>query len=70
MFIQFTIDTKGRPVDIKVLKTANEDYSTEAIRLINLMPDWITATQNGKTIRQQWNLPILFDHEWKEKHCP
>ena len=70
VYLQFVIDATGRPADIKVMKTVNEDYSKEAIRLINLMPNWTTATQNGKTIKQQWNLPIVFDNDWKEKHCP
>ncbi|OWY25482.1 hypothetical protein C7N43_36880 [Sphingobacteriales bacterium UPWRP_1] len=70
VYLQFAIDTTGRPVDIKVMKTPNEDYSQEAIRIINLMPNWTTATQNGKTIKQQWNLPIVFDNVWKQKHCP
>ena len=70
VYLQFAIDTTGRPADIKITKTPNEDYSKEAIRLVNLMPNWTTATQNGKTIKQQWNLPIVFDNDWKEKHCP
>jgi len=70
VYLQFTIDTTGRPIDIKVMKTPNEDYATEAIRLINQMPNWTTATQNGKAIQQKWNLPIVFDDNWKRKHCP
>jgi len=70
VYLQFAIDTIGRPVDIKVMTSSNEDYSKEAIRIINLMPIWITATQNGKPIKEKWNLPILFDNDWKEKHCP
>jgi len=70
VYLQFSIDTTGRPTDIKVMKTPNEDYSKEAIRLVNLMPRWTIATQNGIAIKQQWNLPIVFDNDWKEKHCP
>ena len=70
VYLQFTIDTTGRPVDIQVKKTPNEDYSKEAIRIINLMPDWTTATKNGKTIQQTWNLPIVFDDDWKKERCP
>jgi hypothetical protein len=68
--LQFSIDKSGRPVNILVRKSPNESYSKEAIRLINLMPNWITATENGKTINQMWNLPIVFDDKWKEEHCP
>lgn len=70
VYLQFVIDTTGRPTEIKVIKTPNEDYSQEAIRLISLMPNWTTATQNGKTFKQKWHLPIVFDNDWKEKYCP
>lgn len=69
VYLQFAIDTAGRPTDINVLKTPNEAYSKEAIRLINRMPDWTPATQNGKPMKQLWNLPIVFDIDFKEKHC-
>jgi hypothetical protein len=69
VYLQFTIDRTGRPINIKVLKTPNEEYSKEAIRLVNLMPNWTSATKNGKPIKRQWNLPIVFDHDWKEQHC-
>ena len=70
VYLQFEIDTTGQPIDIKVMKSPFEDYNNEAIRLINLMPKWKTATQNGKPINEKWNLPIVFDNEWKEKYCP
>jgi hypothetical protein len=57
-------------MNINVIKSPNTEYSEEAIRIINLMPNWITATQNGKHIKEKLNLPILFDREWKEKFCP
>lgn len=70
VYLQFVIDTTGRPTEIKVMKSPNEEYSKEAIRIIKKMPNWTTATQNGKTIKEKWNLPIVFDNDWKEKHCP
>lgn len=70
VFLRFAIDTTGRPVDISVMKTPNEDYSKEAIRLVSIMPNWIPATKNGTRIQQIWNLPIAFDNYEKEKYCP
>ncbi len=69
VYLQFEIDTTGLPVNVKVLKSPNLDFSEEAIRIINLMPNWITATQNGKPIKEKWNLPIVFDSELIEKYC-
>lgn len=69
VYLQFSIDTTGKPIDLRVMKTPNEDYSKEAIRLVNLMPSWTIATQNGIAIEQQWTLSIVFDNDWKQKHC-
>ena len=66
--LKFTIDTTGKPIDIKIMKTSNEDYSKEAIRIMNLMPNWIYATKNGKPIQENWSLPIVFDEVWKNKY--
>jgi len=70
VFLSFTVDTDGKPIDIKILKTPNKDFSNEAIRLINKMPKWVSATRNGECVSQYWNLPIVFDRKRKEKYCP
>lgn len=68
--LQFTIDTLGNVTDIVVGRSWNQDYSLEAIRVVSMMPNWITATFNGKSIKQIWTLPIIFDKKFKEEHCP
>ena len=70
VFVNVTIDTGGKVSKIKLIRGFNPDYDKEAIRIIELMPPWIPATENGKKIPQIWNLPIIFDIEKKEKHCP
>ncbi len=68
--LQFSIDTDGKVTDIKVVKGLNADYNSEAIRIMSLMPKWTSETQNGKAVKKTWYLPIVFDNDWRQKHCP
>lgn len=69
VYLRFTIDSTGKVANVKILKSTNLNYNNEAIRIINLMPHWTVGTENGKVINQEWNLPIIFDNEWKKKYC-
>lgn len=55
--ISFTINTSGRVENIKV-KGANEKVNTEAIRVIEKLPLFIPAKNNGKNIAVNYQLPI------------
>ena len=50
VIIQYTVDTLGNTVNMKVYKGVCDDLNQEAIRLISLLKNWIPATQNGKKI--------------------
>gem|GEM_PF-5035074 len=58
--IQYVVDKTGSPTDIKVLRSFNADFSTEAIRVIQLLR-WQPATRNGRKIsyRQKQSFHIL-----------
>jgi hypothetical protein len=38
----------------------NEIFNREALRVINLMPDWEPGTQKGENVNVQFNVPITF----------
>jgi len=50
VIIQYTVDTLGNTIDVKVYKGICDDLNREAIRLISLLKHWKPATQNGKKI--------------------
>ena len=52
----FHIDSKGRPVDIRLVKGLSEAYNQEAIRLLAAAPDWESSADQSEDI----NLNIGF----------
>ena len=57
---QFTVTSIGKIEDIQILRGVSPTIDAEVIRVINLMPDWIPATQKGKPVNVKFNLPFNF----------
>lgn len=61
VIVQFVIDTLGFVTDSKVIKSVSSPtIDAEALWVINGMPQWKPATQNGKVVRIAMTLPISF----------
>ena len=45
---------------IKALKSEDHDLEKEALRIVNLMPDWTPGTYNGKKVSVPFTSPINF----------
>lgn len=58
--VSFTIDTNGKVKNPEILKGVNEAFNSEALRVVNSMPDWTPATVNGKPTESTYTLPINF----------
>ncbi len=58
--VQFVINRDGSIVDVKVVRSPNEDLSAEAIRVVKAMPKWKPARQGNKPVRQRYTLPVMF----------
>jgi TonB family protein len=58
--IQFWIEIDGKISNIVVLRGVSPSLDKEAVRLVELMPDWIPAENRGKKIRYKFTLPISF----------
>ncbi len=58
--VQFVINRDGSIVDVKVLRSPNEDLSAEAARVVKAMPKWKPARQGNKPVRQRYTLPVMF----------
>lgn len=62
IFVQFVIDTTGKMVDIKVVKSDDPQLSKEAIRVLESLAETFTpGFQSGKPIRMTQVMPIIFD---------
>ncbi len=60
VFVQLTIEADGKVSDAKVLRGIGSGCDDEAIRLAKSLPNFLPIVQNGKAIRQTYNLPITF----------
>jgi TonB family protein len=60
VYVNFIIEKDGSVSNPRILRGIGSGCDEEAIRVIKLMPKWISGKQNGKAVRVQYNLPIKF----------
>jgi len=60
VFVQFWIDTTGKPIDSRVIRGINPSQDKEALRIVNSMPKWKPGEQRGKKIIVPFTVPIIF----------
>jgi protein TonB len=63
VFLKFLIDKNGKVTNATVMKGIKncKECSDEAIRVVNLMPNWIPAVENNEVKETWFNLPINFN---------
>lgn len=61
VFVQLTIDEKGKIANAEVEREVNGGLEEEALRVIKLMPDWKPALKNGEAVNVKLTIPIHFD---------
>ena len=66
VFVNFILTKEGDITDVKILKGIGFGADEEAIRVMNQMPRWNPARQDGKAVNVRYNLPIRFELD-KEK---
>ena len=60
VFVTFVINKNGEPVNFRIAKSVNPLLDQEAIRVLQLMPNWKPGTQRGKAVRVSYTVPINF----------
>lgn len=60
VLVQMVVGKDGVKRDIHVLKGLSPEADMEAMRVVNLMPDWIPAMDNGQAVDMTITLPIRF----------
>lgn len=58
VIVTFVVERDGSLTDIKVVRDPGFGVGKEAMRVLNNMPKWKPAEQNGKKVRSQFTLPI------------
>jgi TonB family protein len=60
VIVQFIIDKSGEVRDPKILRSVSPTIDAEAIRMVNLLPDFVPGRQNGEAVSVKYILPISF----------
>jgi protein TonB len=61
-YIRFIVNADGSISDVKVLRGVTDcpECDQEALRVVKRMPNWAPGKVNGKAVRINYNLPIVF----------
>ncbi|HRE76001.1 MAG TPA: energy transducer TonB [Flavobacteriales bacterium] len=57
--VEFTIDTSGIPIDIRIVQGLSESANREAMRIISML-EFIPARKNGQKVPFKQSIPISF----------
>ena len=60
VIVFFVVNTLGKIEQAKVLRSLSPECDKEALRVINLMTNWIPGKQNGVPVSVRYTLPIKF----------
>jgi TonB family protein len=61
VFVQFVVEKDGSITNIKILKSLSEHFDKEVLRVFDQMPNWTPGLENGKPVRVQMVLPVVFE---------
>jgi TonB family protein len=60
VIVQFIIDKSGKVRDPKIMRSVSPTLDAEAIRVVNLLPDFIPGRQKGEAVSVKYIIPIAF----------
>jgi protein TonB len=58
IYLSFVIEKDGSVSNIRITRGLSEKLNNEAIKLVQKMPSWKPAINNGKPVRSRFMLPI------------
>ncbi len=58
--IRFVVDKSGQVRDPEVARSVHPVLDAEALRILDLMPDWVPGKQRGRPVSVQYMLPVKF----------
>ena len=59
--LSFIVDTDGKVRDVKVLRGAHEKLDAEAVRVLEMSPDWTPGLKDGKPVPVTFTFPVNFE---------
>jgi periplasmic protein TonB len=60
VFVQFVVNRSGKVIDPKIVRSVSPTIDAEAIRVVNLLPDFVPGRQKGEAVSVTYILPVIF----------
>ena len=60
VMVRFVVEADGTITGTEVVRGIGGECDSEALRVINAMPKWTPAMKDGKAVRVQYTVPIIF----------
>ena len=60
VMVQFVIERDGSITNATIVRSPDPSLGREALRIINLMPNWHPGRHNGNAVRARFTLPVIF----------
>ena len=60
VLVSFIVEKDGSISNAKVEKSVEPSLDEEALRVVTLMPKWVSGKQNGEPVRVKYKVPVTF----------
>jgi protein TonB len=60
VLVRFKVDVDGSISSAQILQSGGDKYDREVLRVLNKMPRWVAATQNGVKVATWFTQPVSF----------
>lgn len=60
VYVSFSVNSKGRVVDVRIMESPNYYLSKAVVDVVIDSPDWTPAMQEGRKVKQQFSMPVIF----------
>ena len=60
VFVTFVVEKDGSITNAAVLRGIDKECDAEALRVVSSMPKWNPGQQDGKNVRTQFTIPIIY----------
>ena len=60
VFVTFVVEKDGSISNAAVLRGIDKECDAEALRVVSSMPKWNPGQQDGKNVRTQFTIPIIY----------
>jgi protein TonB len=60
VYVTFVVEKDGSITNAAVIRGFDKECDAEALRVVSSMPKWNPGQQDGKNVRTQFTIPIIY----------